>query len=844
MSDNGELQIGIGASVDQASIDAAKAAIAGIGGAFSKTFDQIERSKALDTASKSFAEMAVAENDAAKAAVGLAENLKALGATDAEIDKTVKAFDRQIEAIKKADVAAAQAAQLESARIAKATAAKVEQLARETAAQEKAAAAQAAAAQKVADRQIEAIKRADASAAKKAANDEQRAKERRESDEIEARAENARRDEASQGTGFGAAARVFGREVKALPSVQIGNTGVGTDSVAKIVGLSGALVDVGAKSSLVTAAATALTPALGAQAAATYAAYAPAAAFVVAFAAIGAAIAALVNETSKNVEKINSFATTQRAISDKVTEKATSKDVEAENTKLDERRKRETETLAKLQSAYDDSEKQARAAGEAQRSLTTILFGAQTGTEGLANITKIVSGDEQSLADQIAASKKIIDDTTAAYNSNAQALKDGEFAANDARAAEESLAKERTKNALAAADAAGRELAAQQKALASTEDQNKKRLESIIDEQAVAQKQIDVLTESGVTSTEVTDKIAALNAQLSGLGKESEFIKGTALAASRQADAAKKSQKDAEDAQKKAESIRDAISKSAENYATKQVDIARQSADKLKDIQQASRDKSADTDLKYYRDTVKLAQDTREKELDARKKFEQGEVQANRDTNRKLEDLRDEAIQSEQDALNSRNFLAAAKVREGLEKSNKDTLKEAERARDDRATTAQQEADDRYSELQKGRADRLEALAQERQDNKTAETRALRDAQIAKERSLNESRIAYDRELADKQAQLDKLLGLDQAFYAQQTSLAQAAANGGSTSAGISAASAPTRTGLSGPGPLTGSFGGLRPITNNSRTVTNQINISGDDTRVIRILRQTGVIPS
>lgn len=119
MSDNpSELSIGIRAQTDQASFKAAADAAKAVGGAFSKTFEDIERSKALADAASAFARVAVSENDAAKATLALADNLKSLNATDKEIEKTTEAFLRQTEAIRAADQAAALKAENDARRVA------------------------------------------------------------------------------------------------------------------------------------------------------------------------------------------------------------------------------------------------------------------------------------------------------------------------------------------------------------------------------------------------------------------------------------------------------------------------------------------------------------------------------------------------------------------------------------------------------------------------------------------------------------------------------------------------------------------------------------------------------
>lgn len=861
MSDNG-LYTNIGFNVDTASVERAKAAVTSLGTTFAKTNADIERAKALENASKSFTQMALAENNAAAAAAKLNEELKALGATDKEIDKVVRAFDKEVEAIQRSEAAAAKAAQQEAARSAKLAAdeearigkefaAELASIQRREAAEAKAAATRAARLAKETADQEKAQERLEAAAAKKAANDAARLNkslERAETlaraendrlnnqierDEIAARAENDRRNAqtssgSSGSTGLGGLLQYIGREGRALPAVNIPGAGVSTDAISKIVGLSGALVDAASASSLVTTAASALTPVLGAQAAATVAAYAPAAAFVIAFAAIGAALTSLVNETSKNVDKINGFAESQRKVSDKAVSGSTSKDVEEENARLDERRQREAETLATLQKAYDDSQAQ--------------LDNVAGGLLDLRSTAQVFSGDEQALADQIAASQKIIKDTTAEYDANAKALEDGTFAANDARAAEEELTKARTAAALSAADTAGRDLAAQQKALANTEEGNKKRLDAIKDEQAVAQIQLDTLRKSGDTSAEVADKIAAVEAQLSGLGNEAKFIEGTALGVSRRADASKKAQKEIEDNEKKIASAYEAIGKAGDNYALKQQDIARQSAQRLEDIQRDNRNKLKDIDSKFFSDLVKLTNDARADEAKALRERNADEARAILDANRKLEDIRNQAIQSEQEAVNSRNFLQAAKIREELERSNKQVLEDYERGREDRQIQADFEAQERAIAFEQARQERYEQYRKELQDQRENLNRQIIEARIAKTRQLQEAAIAYQRELQTQQAFIKQYSAANLALYKNLLSIVGSAAK----------AAAGSRAGTSSTASANSFMAGgesLRPVpaatTNNSKTVridSFQINTSADPNDVLRVLERAGIL--
>lgn len=105
MSDN-DFTSRLGFEVDKASIERAKAALTTVTKAVEKAADDVIRANDLDKVAKEYAKIAVAGEGAINVTNDLVRELALIGATDKEIDRTVKAFDRQVDAIKKADIAA------------------------------------------------------------------------------------------------------------------------------------------------------------------------------------------------------------------------------------------------------------------------------------------------------------------------------------------------------------------------------------------------------------------------------------------------------------------------------------------------------------------------------------------------------------------------------------------------------------------------------------------------------------------------------------------------------------------------------------------------------------------
>lgn len=554
----------------------------------------------------------------------------------------------------------------------------------------------------------------------------------------------------------------LGAQGRNLPAVQIPGAGISTDAISNLTRLTGALGEAAGVTKLMASATALLTPVLGASAASVAGVLAVAGPLVIIIGGLGLALKALGDQAAAESKAINAIVDAQRDVAQQIAEGLGSEEAKKQLDELNAKRKAEADLLAKNQQIYNENI-------ENQGALTGVL--------------KATSGAEQALSDQIQKSKDLIEGYDTSTQALTQALDDGTLAANDAAEAEKKLAEERTKAVLSAADVAGKELAAQQKALNATEEQNTKRLEAIDDEKAVIQAQIDVLTESGDTSEEVAKKIAALNGQLGSLGKESEFITKTALEVSRANDAEKKAKKDAEDAAKKAEQAQTQYTKSIEN-------AGRQFLQSTQDISTRYRNLASDNELKFNRDIIDLTTKFHRDEFDIQLKANRAERDAALDQQNDLLKIREDANKEEAAAIQEGDFKALFLARQKAQ----EMLKQEEATQD----TARQK---RILDFQDARADALRAAERQRLDRMQGYTRQLADARTAQDRDLAQARLTRQRATQMASEALNAELGIRQQFWNATVKQAQNALN---QINGMQAASG--QGGTSGAGQFSGSF--------------------------------------
>lgn len=559
----------------------------------------------------------------------------------------------------------------------------------------------------------------------------------------------------------------IGSELRALPSTQIPGLSISSDQIAGLIRLGGAIGVVSDKAGEATKIGTALTPVLGATGAGLASMALAAAPFVLAAAAVIGALKALGDQAEREAKAINAIVEAQRSVAQDIAGGLTTEEAREQLKALNAERLAELEILEKNKRVYEESVNNQDVASR--------------------DITRLLSGAEQALADQIATGEANVSSYDTKIAALTQNMEDGSLAANDAAEAERKLSEERSKTALTSADNAGKALAAEQRALNATEEQNVKRLDTIKDERAVVEEQIAVLEESGVTSEEVTAKIASLKDQLGLLGKESEFITSTALAASKAADAEKKAKKDAEDAAKKAQQAQEQYTKAVDSAGT----TYRQS---LQDIGTRFRETLSDNELKFNRDLTDIATKYRRDEYDLELKAYRSERDAALDQANELEDIREEARKNELEALQDGDFKALFLARQSAVEEEQQQQKEIDLSKQKR----EQDARD-------AREDLLRNGQRQRQDRLTGYDRQLTDAQTAQGRELAQARLTQQRALQAASEGLKAELGLKQQFYTASVRMAQQALNQLQTG-GIGV------NGQAGQGGFNGQVGGLLTV--------------------------------
>lgn len=568
--------------------------------------------------------------------------------------------------------------------------------------------------------------------------------------------------------GLGGRLRTLGREGRNLPSVQIPGLGIGTDAVSNLTRLAGTIGEMAGKTKFLEDTTAKLIPLLGEQGAATAALGIQAGLLLIPLAAIAIAFKLTADEAARQEEAITSLLDAQRKTRGKLNEGATTEDLQKEIDELVEARDREAGALKDNQALYDENFK----SFEAQKLKLS---------QGGIDFVSIFSGAEQALANDLDVGTAAVTDYDAQIAELTRAIEEGETAANDAAAAEAKLAAERTKGILDQASAAGQEEAARRKALDSTEAQNQARLESIDDETAAIQAQLDVLTSSGDTSEEVTAQIEKLNGSLAGLGKEADFIKNTALEASRARDAEKKAKKDAEDAAKKAEAAQKKYSESVKN-------AGRTFKQAGEDIRTRLGQGLADNLTDLLRDATDIATKFQRGNLDLDIKSNRAERDALTDHLRDIEDLRDDALKSEQDAIREGDFKQLFLARQAGADALRNEQKQTQREGEDRREKLQDERSDLLTNAQRERSDRLLAYDRQNSDTRLAADRQFNEAKLSNSRALALAKENRSQELAELKAHYGQMHQITQQFYQGVQQMAAGAVPGGRRPGGANVA--------------------------------------------------------
>lgn len=516
-----------------------------------------------------------------------------------------------------------------------------------------------------------------------------------------------------------------------------------------------------------------------------------------------------------------------------------------------------TGTTESITAAIQEQESSIRGLEAAKKTAGDVLAGLEAGIQQLNPAQRAILEFNTAIGTggaELKAAREAADAATKAYNEGTigldglkGALDDASVAANDLAAEEKKLAEERTKAVLDSAAAAGEEVTSRRRAMDATEEQNLARLKSIGDERAAIEAQLAVLQSSGDTSEQVTDQISKLNAQLGALGNESQFIEGTALALSKERDAAKKATEDAkklaEEAERNQEAANQKRLQAAQQYTDSLIDIATDAADAAEDALQELKDALGQNELNFARDIDKLSQDATRSRLEHEIELQQQEAADLREHQRTLESIRDEAILSEADALKKRNFLEAARIREAANLSIEAENKAFEVGQSEKAIAEEAARSKEERELDNARQERLAQLQQANDDARAAYEQQLRDDEIGRERSERDAAIARDRQLAQADELAKAVLDIKQLQADTEVSIF---AHAYQTIAGMANSFTPPQmANAGGAGAVNNStFNANRTIGSLSIPINGATNPQAIQQQMMQILGQVGLMPS
>jgi len=558
-------------------------------------------------------------------------------------------------------------------------------------------------------------------------------------------------------SGSGAGLRLAGSQLRQLPSMQIPGLGIGTDAIANIIRMAGALEGVAKTIPGVTTAASLLTPALGATAAGFVAMLLPIAAIGVALAPLIITLKVLSDELGRN----------EKAYQDNLD--ALKAETEQKNANIELARTRSAE-----QNRQEANDAQQRF--ENQQDLLAKLQAQRAEIDKeYANLgANLDPFKRKELADNAAATDKAIEEATKTLGEYGQEVENTVRVLGpeiDAREKEEAAIKAET-DALKAkeqaiADAGKVELEARQLAKTATEEQVKTLLDQIATQRAVLAEQAKEQEKLGVSSKVYTDQIVMLDARTRALTE-------TTLKAARANDEAKDKAKSLEVAGKAAAKYYDDVKTANDKFAENQAEIAQKLIDKQADIQaqaveaaeqllQGLQQKQADLQKNLGREfadqDTKRQNDNIQRQIDFARKDATAEKKAQDD----ILAIKRKAKEDEFELALDRDFAGLAKARRGTLSQVSNVSKQAQDDRQERVKAFQEQSEDqnrafinerqqKIVQYQRSLADAQEAYKRDQTQLTVNRNRALAAAQLANQKELQVLNDKHTKELAAKYA--------------------------------------------------------------------------------------------
>lgn len=390
----------------------------------------------------------------------------------------------------------------------------------------------------------------------------------------------------------------------------------------------------------------------------------------VAIAVIGAALKSFTDQQAKAAAAIEGIVDAQRSVDEKINAGATTQQLNEERALLIKNLQDEEDRLAKLNDQYDRQFK-----------------GKGTDNEGIVDAAAtLLSGAEEGLANSINKTGVNIGKLKTQIEALDGGLQDTDLAANDAKAAVDTV----QKSEIQLADTRTGVVVDSTREAASAEKERAREAEKAIEQQARVQ------------------------------------------------------EKAAQEAEQNAEKAAAAQTKYSEAVANAGTQL-KQAAE---DINTKLGQNLADNTTALFRDATDIAEKYRRDTFDQDIKANQAERDALIDHQRDLSDILKEGQDSRNEALREGDFKQAFLAQQATEKSLAQERTETQREGEDRRRAGMDERNDLLRNSQRERADRLTAYDRQNADSRTAASRELQQAQLARTRSLEAASNAYRAELA------------------------------------------------------------------------------------------------
>lgn len=398
---------------------------------------------------------------------------------------------------------------------------------------------------------------------------------------------------------------------------------------------------------------------------------------------------------------------------------------------------------------------------------------AQFGDAGARAV--FASGAFGDLQEQVDSTKKALEDNVQTSTRYRQGLEQNVFAANDAAAAEERLAKARTDANIAAAKEAGDNIRQFAKSMELTSEQAVDRIKELDVENQAIRASIASLRASGDTSEQATRALEDYQTQQEKLNQEHDNL--TRLLATtipqREAEnaALEESKQQHEDTIAAVKKYNDETAKiesqSAEKRAALQAkfndtltQIAEKAADAAADALKKLEEKRADLQTDLVRDEASNQRKAAFDALNRQIEFQRDDAKAAREHQRDLLKIRQDAQRREQELIDARDFAGLFDQRRQTTEAIQDATRKYQEDRAERLLAFQQENEDKAAQFIFDRQQRLIQYGQALQDAAAQYQRERAQIEAQRRDALNKANAAYRNDLDQLQAKYQSELNL------------------------------------------------------------------------------------